>query len=72
MFVETSGDIFVHFKGQIFDDVLNALGRDRRLLRASHGHVEEDQELLEGGLIHHVDHAHLYDQEIHDTSSVHR
>ena len=69
VFVETSGDVLEDFKGQIFDDVLDSLGRDGRLLGSRHRHVEEDEELLEGCLVHHVHHAHLHDQEIHDASS---
>ena len=69
MFVETSGDVLVNFEGQVFYDVLYSFGCDGRFLGFGHRHVEEDEELLEGCLVHHVHHAHFYDQEIHDASS---
>ena len=49
---------------QVLDDVVDALGRDRRLDGARHRDVEYAEELLQRRLVHDVDDAHLDDQEV--------
>lgn len=55
--------------GQIPNDVLDTLGRHWRLLGFGHGEVKDAQELRQGGLVHDVHYAHLYDQEVEDTAT---
>ena len=67
--VQTPCSVLVDQESQVIDDVVDALAGDGRLLGARHGKVEELQELSEGGLVHHIHHAHLHNDEIQDAAS---
>ena len=67
--VQTTCCVLEDRKGQVFDDVVDALAGDRRLWGACHGKVKELQELFKGGLVHHIHHAHLHDDKVQDAAT---
>ena len=67
--VQTTCRVLEDQKGQVIDDVVDALAGDRRLWGACHGKVKELQELFQGGLVHHIHHAHLHDDEVQDAAT---
>lgn len=68
--IQASGSVAEHLKRQVLNDVVDALAGDGGLLGVVHGQVEQLQELLQGGLVHTVDHAHLHNHKVQDTASV--
>eukprot|EP01136_Pigoraptor_vietnamica_P000134 Opistho-1_new@25059 len=67
--VQPAARVLEHAEREVVDDVLDALVRDRRRLRARHRLVKQPEELLQRRLVHHVDHAHLDDEEVEDAAA---
>ena len=63
-FIQATGRVSEHFKCQVFNDVLDALGGNRRRVGTSHRNIEQTKELPQRGLVHNVNVGHLDNQEI--------
>jgi len=58
--------VLPHGLGEVVEDVGDPLLDDVGGLGLGDGAVEEDEELAQGGLVHHVHLAQLHDQEVED------
>ena len=67
--VQRSAGVLMYFEGKVLDDVGNTFLVDRRFGRSRHRVVEELEELVQGGLVHHINVLHFGDEEIQDRAS---